>query len=74
MAQETAARYNDSVALKSDYTAMINAMGAAKSSHHVQGIMEHKPVQGIKMLDDDKSKFRMWHKKFVNAMSQVNET
>ena len=36
--------------------------------------MEHKPIRGVKMLDDDKSKFHLWHNKFVNAMSQVNGT
>ena len=53
---EAASRYNACVSLKAQYTQMINNMSAANAARtpHVKGIMEHRPVQGIKMLDDDK--------------------
>ena len=35
--------------------------------------MEHKVIQSLAKLDDDKNKFRRWHKKAVGALSQINE-
>lgn len=38
-----------------------------------KGILERRVIQGQKPLTGEKSKFRQWHQKFVNAMAQVDE-
>ena len=43
----------------------------SNSGNWQKGILEYKVVQGIKSVTGDKSKFRQWHQKFVNALSQV---
>ena len=35
---------------------------------------EHKMVQNLKPLTDDKSKFRQWNLKFINAMTDYNKS
>ena len=39
-----------------------------------KGFMEYKGVQYVQPLVDDKGKFRKWHKKFIGAIAQVNQT
>ena len=39
--------------------------------HHEKSLLEHKAISGIKNLGSDKTGFRTWHEKFVNAMSQT---
>ena len=33
--------------------------------------MDHKVIQNLKPLTGDKSKFRQWHQKLMNAMCQA---
>ena len=35
-------------------------------------ISEYKVIQNVQPLTDDKSKFREWNRRFVNAMGQVD--
>ena len=36
-----------------------------------RSVLESKAISGIKTLGSDKTSFRTWHEKLVNAMSQV---
>ena len=44
---------------------------AGSKGNQTKGILESKAIMGIKPLKDDKSGFRTWHEKFVNALAQT---
>ena len=47
--------------------------GANQQSARKKGILEFKVVQNIKPLTGDKSQFRQWHQKLINALMTINE-
>ena len=47
--------------------------GAAAGDKYKKGILEYKVIQTIKPLTGDKSQFRQWHQKMINALSTINE-
>ena len=50
-----------------------NAQGIAGGGKRRFPIMENKCIQGMKMLDNDRSTFREWEEKFVNNLGQAKE-
>ena len=57
----------------------LESQGGMPSSGYHQGYgqgkraMENKAVNGLKMQGSDRTSFRMWHEKLVNAFSQVDQ-
>ena len=47
------------------------AGGFVTGDKHRKGILEYKVIQNIKPLTGDKSQFRQWHQKLINALSTV---
>jgi hypothetical protein len=45
--------------------------GGSSEQQRRRGIMESKAIQGIKTLTNERSGFRMWHDKLVNAFAQT---
>ena len=55
-------------------TDMAAAPGTAhKPINYRSGILESKAVMNLKSLESDKSTFRTWNDKLINAMSQAIE-
>ena len=46
---------------------------AGPQQHHKKGILEFKVIQNIKPLTGNRSQFRQWHQKLINAISTINE-
>ena len=48
------------------------ANGGGGGDKYKKGILEYKVVQDIKSLTGDKSQFRQWHQKLINALSTIH--
>ena len=51
----------------------VEKSGGKSSGKGDRRIMEQKVVQNVRDIPEDKSLFRQWHRKFVNAMDSVHE-
>ena len=49
----------------------MNAQNQAQAYKEKKSILENKAIAGLKTVGNDKTGFRTWHDKFVNAMAQT---
>ena len=56
---------------------LVSAINPGGSGGHggnrftAKGIMEHKVIMNLRMVNGDKSLFRQWHQRFITALGQV---
>ena len=50
---------------------LAKGQGSGDRSHQPRGILESKAVGGLSNLGSDKTAFRIWNEKLINAVSQV---